>query len=135
MWKEEIPNKCKYIMKNKRVFIVKSTKVKWLSVKPVTAVVAQSVEHWSYEPEVAGSIPANRRLLFFHSLHSSKIYGTLYFISFIISFNRFYWFDFYFSFTFILNLFRESFLCYLSYCSMFWTWSRNLNLFWLSVLE
>jgi hypothetical protein len=32
-------------------------------------------------------------------------------------------------------LFRESFLCYLSYCSMFWTWSRNLNLFWLSVLE
>ena len=29
--------------------------------------VAQSVEHWSYEPEVAGSIPANRRLLFFHS--------------------------------------------------------------------
>ena len=32
--------------------------------KIVLAVVAQSVEHWSYEPEVAGSIPANRRLFF-----------------------------------------------------------------------
>ena len=29
-----------------------------------SALVAQSVERWSYEPEVAGSIPAKRTLFF-----------------------------------------------------------------------
>ena len=61
---------------------------KWINVKTVSAVVAQSVEHWSYEPEVAGSIPANRRLLFYHSF-LSNIYDTVYFISFVILFNLF----------------------------------------------
>ena len=41
-----------------------------------SALVAQSVEHWSYEPEVAGSIPAKRMLFWL-------ILSPMYHVSFI----------------------------------------------------
>ena len=75
MQKQVTTHKINSIKKNKSLFIVKIIKEVWLSVKIVTAVVAQSVEHWSYEPEVAGSIPANRRLFFYITFKRNYVYN------------------------------------------------------------